>query len=730
MSLEFFDKFSFDGFENPWRLILTFVLVLVYIVFSYRGLKPLTGAKRFILFTLRIIVIIFAVIILGEISIKKFIYARERGEVAVMIDTSRSMSMRSGDHSLTRLDAIKEHLRNNRGPFEELKNNYNLVFYSFSNDVEKIAESSINELKPTGNETDILTALNAALQKLERLSAVLLFSDGVDTEGLEHGLSDFKFPVSIFTFSPGSGTQKDVGLKNLLSSGFALNRERYELSFDITMRGWKQLDVPITLKDENAVIKTLRVNLKNGETKKVKMEFIPQKVGKQLFTIEVPVFTGDIYKENNRINFIVNVMRDRLRVLLLSGKPHWDLRFLRQILKTSPWIDLVNFNILRTPFDLANIPESELSLIPFPADEIFREGLDAFDVFIMQNFDPSQFVPESFLRNVVDFVKNGGGLAIVGGTLLSKANFYLSTEMSEVVPVNEGGRDTSGKYNIIPSPDTLNHPVNRFFLKNKELPSIDFINSVRGIKSWSTVLAETEGTRIPVVIAGNFGRGKVLAVLTNSFWRLAFSPEQKKATSDAYIDFWLNALRWLSGGAGESNILIEPVKNNFYSGEKVKLNVKALNKKYLPFKNSSVEIKVVNIDDGRIVFNKELKGSTGEELVEFNINEDGTYRVILQVSEGNRIIDGTESKIVIKNRKGEMETPFTNDELLRELADKTGGKFFNLTDNVKKIKIKEKSLPAFKEDKKSPLWNSFFIYLCTIIFLSLEWYLRRRWGLR
>lgn len=728
--MEFLHRFSFDAFENPLRLILTFVFVLVYIVFSYRGVKPLNGSKKFILFILRIIVIIFIILISAEFSIKKLIYAKEKTEITVLIDTSKSMSIKSGNPVLIRLDAVKEYLRNNHELFENLKRNYNLIFYSFNKDVEKISESAINGIKPAGNGTDIFKALNTSVQKSEHLSAVLLFSDGRDTEGLQHGLSDFKFPVQIFSFSPGSGTQKDVGLKNLSSSGFALNREKYELSFEITMRGWKQLDVPVTLKGENSVIKTERVNLKDGETKTIRMEFTPQKVGKQLFTIETPVFTGDDYPENNRVNFIVNVLGDRLRVLLISGKPHWDLRFLRQVLKTSPWIDLVNFNILRTPFDLVNIPEIELSLIPFPADEIFREGLDSFDVFIMQNFDPSQFVPSAYLRNVSQFVKNGGGLAIIGGTLLSRANFYLSTEMAETIPVNGGGRDTSGKYQIMPSSDTLNHPVNRFFLKYKQLPSIDFINGVHGIKSWATVLAETEKSGIPIVVAGNFGRGKILAVLTNSFWRLAFSPEQKTATSDAYVDFWLNALRWLSGEPDKSNILIESAKDSFDSGENIKLNVRTLNKKYLPVKNSSVEIKVVDIDDGKTVFNKKWKSRGGEELVEFNIDEEGLYNTILQVSEGNKITDRTESKIVVKNRKGEMDSAFTNDKLLKELSDKTGGEFFELSDMVKKIEIKKKTLPAFGEEKKRPLWSSFFIYLCTIIFLSLEWYLRRRWGLR
>ncbi len=728
--MEFFYKISFDGFESPLRLILTSIFVFLYIIFSYRGVRPLKGSKRVIISVMRTIIIIFVILISGEVSIKRLIYAKEKTDVAVLIDTSKSMSMKSGEPAITRLDAVKKFLKDNHELIDNIKNNHNLAFYSFDRDAKKISEGEIDALRPSGDGTDIGKAVDMVLQKSGSLSAVLLFSDGVDTEGFERILADFKFPASIFAFSPGSGAERDIGLKNLSSSGFALNREKYELSFEITMKGWKEIEVPVTLKGENSVIKTERVNLKDGETKGVRMEFTPLRVGKQLFTIEIPVFTGDDYPQNNRISFILNVLRDRLRLLLLSGKPHWDLRFLRQILKTSPWVDLVNFNILRTPFDLVNIPEIELSLIPFPADEIFREGLDSFDVFIMQNFDPAQFVPPSYLRNVSDFVKKGGGLAVIGGTLSSRANFYLSSEMGEAVPLQALSSDLSGRYHLRPSPDAMNHPLNRFFKKYKRLPPIDFVNAVEGVKSWATVLAETEEGHLPVIVAGNFGKGKVLAVLTNSLWQLAFSPEGRGTTSDAYVDFWLSALRWLSGEPDESNVLIESAKDTFDSGEEVRLNVRVLNKKYMPIRDNPLSIKVLNVEDGEIAYRKEWKGKGPEEVVEFSIDKEGAYNVTMEVHEGDKVIDRAESKLIVKSRRGEMESPFTNDELLKELAQRTGGKFFKLTERVKDIDIKSKNRILTGTEKKRPLWNSPYIYLTTIILFSLEWHLRRRWGLR
>ena len=84
--------------------------------------------------------------------------------------------------------------------------------------------------------------------------------------------------------------------------------------------------------------------------------------------------------ENNERAVLVRVTRDKLRVLLLCGAPTWDTRFLRAFLKADPSIDLITFFILRTSSDLTMASPEELSLIPFPTDELFREHLDSFDI--------------------------------------------------------------------------------------------------------------------------------------------------------------------------------------------------------------------------------------------------------------------------------------------------------------------------------------------------------------
>ena len=137
--------------------------------------------------------------------------------------------------------------------------------------------------------------------------------------------------------------------------------------------------------------------------------------------MRVPVDPEERIVQNNRLDFTLKVIRDRLRVLQVSGHPSWDERFLRQLLKENPSVDLISFFILRTPTDQSGAPSSELSLIPFPTRQLFTEELHTFDIVIFQDFDYLPYNMSHYLGNIRDFVKDaGGGFLMIGVTELSQ----------------------------------------------------------------------------------------------------------------------------------------------------------------------------------------------------------------------------------------------------------------------------------------------------------------------
>ena len=120
----------------------------------------------------------------------------------------------------------------------------------------------------------------------------------------------------------------------------------------------------------------------DASEEKVSFDWVPDQPGTFVFQIATPVLHGEALASNNAQLFTVKVIRDRVRVLHVCGRPSWDERFLRAMLRRDPNVDLVSFYILRTETDEQPWNRNELSLIPFPQYEIFEEQLHSFDLVI------------------------------------------------------------------------------------------------------------------------------------------------------------------------------------------------------------------------------------------------------------------------------------------------------------------------------------------------------------
>ncbi len=124
---------------------------------------------------------------------------------------------------------------------------------------------------------------------------------------------------------------------------------------------------------------------------------------------------GDAIPDNDRRLVTFHVARERVRVLHVAGRPTNDMRALRQWLKSDASVDVVAFFILRTLTDDARASQNDLSLIPFPVDELFTEHLPSFDAVVLQDFDAQPYGLVKYLPNLARYVRGGGGLVMVGG---------------------------------------------------------------------------------------------------------------------------------------------------------------------------------------------------------------------------------------------------------------------------------------------------------------------------
>ncbi|WP_299355523.1 hypothetical protein [uncultured Shimia sp.] len=177
--------------------------------------------------------------------------------------------------------------------------------------------------------------------------------------------------------------------------------------------------------------------------------------GRNVIQFTVPASEGEITDRNNAALVQINGVRDRLRVLLVSGEPHPGGRTWRNLLKSDASVDLVHFTILRPPEKQDGVPVSELSLIAFPTRELFMEKIEDFDLIIFDRYQRRGILPSLYLDNVVQYVRNGGAVLVSAGPDFASADSLYRSPLSEVLPAKPTARVLDQGY--VPEITDLGH---------------------------------------------------------------------------------------------------------------------------------------------------------------------------------------------------------------------------------------------------------------------------------
>ena len=168
---------------------------------------------------------------------------------------------------------------------------------------------------------------------------------------------------------------------------------------------------------------------------------------------------GELTTRNNDAVVQINGVRDRLRVLLVSGEPHAGERTWRNLLKSDPGVDLVHFTILRPPEKQDGVPVAELSLIAFPTQELFIDKIDEFDLIIFDRYGERGILPSAYFRNIRDYVLKGGAVLVAAGPEYATVESLWQTDLADILPARPTGRVLAEPFLPRPTELGLRHPV-------------------------------------------------------------------------------------------------------------------------------------------------------------------------------------------------------------------------------------------------------------------------------
>ena len=181
--------------------------------------------------------------------------------------------------------------------------------------------------------------------------------------------------------------------------------------------------------------------------------------GRNVIQFSIPTEEGELTSRNNTALIQINGVRDRLRVLLVSGEPHAGGRTWRNLLKSDSSVDLVHFTILRPPEKEDGVPVNELSLIAFPTRELFLEKIEDFDLIIFDRYKRRGILPLLYLENVVDYVRNGGAVLIAAGPDFAGAESIFRSPLEYIIPAAPTARVIKDRFVPTVTELGLRHPV-------------------------------------------------------------------------------------------------------------------------------------------------------------------------------------------------------------------------------------------------------------------------------
>ncbi|MEE2900698.1 MAG: glutamine amidotransferase [Myxococcota bacterium] len=742
---------------NDWKLSLAsaisteariaFAIFAIFaVVAAATGLSRLKIKHRFIVLTLRTLSALTILILILMPVIELRAVSKVRSRIAVYVDDSKSMSLatRKG----TRLQAVQSHLSQNAATLNELSQRA-LVEKAYFSDRTRAVDTLLQPIDPKGKETNIAGLFSDLSQNSSGrdLGAVLIYSDGTDTTGLTVERATklakaLEVPIYTFGFS-GASSSADLAISRIVGDDFAFVHNTVAIDVDLEQRGLRLSSTMVSLKKDGQIVATKEAVFDATGKSRVSFEFKPREIGKLAYEVSVPVQEGEAVEINNSRSLVLKVIRDRIRVLQVAGRPSWDERFLRELLKRNPNIDLISFFILRTPTDTQRASQDELALIPFPVNELFTKELETFDVVIYQNFNYRPYRMAHYLRNIQEYVLGGGSFLMIGGDQSFDDGFYAGTPLASVLPVRLSGMRSWDPTEYRPrlTEQGRDHPITQIGEPGEpkesvfaRLPKLAGSNVSLGLMPQAQALLAHPSLpgNPPIVSVRDVGKGRTMAVNTDSMWFWRFGAAADEGSGREFDRFWSQSLRWLIKDPELARVRLSTGRSVHAVGEDVKAEATVVGVDYRGTSNAVIETELIRQDPGEERVLKRMTTKTNDEgkaIVNLGRLEAGGYRLRTTAYQEGVKLGESEEPLVVEAAESELQAPFPRPDILKALAESSGGKYQEVSERLPKVSIKQPNRIEVNRTEQVPIWDTTLCLVLLIGLLGAEWWLRRRWGL-
>ena len=371
----------------------------------------------------------------------------------------------------------------------------------------------------------LMTALGQALaeEPRARIAGIVLLTDG----RLHDLAATPDVPAPVHTLLTGQPDDWDRRLVVKNAPSFAILGEEVLLTIRVENQGAlpqsEAGQVPLTIAIDGGT--PLEFMVPVGEDLDLPVT-LPHG-GMNVLQFQTPVIEGELTDRNNAAVVQINGVRDRLRVLLVSGEPHAGERTWRNLLKSDSSVDLVHFTILRPPEKQDGVPVDELSLIAFPTRELFLEKIDEFDLIVFDRYKRRGILPSLYLDNIRQYVEAGGAVLIAAGPDFASADSLFRSPLGDIMPATPTARVLEEGYKPRLTDVGQKHPVTEG-LERFAPASTEEEGEGPGWGRWFRIIdVETVGDAAtvmqgpgdrPLLVLDRVGEGRIALLASDHAW--------------------------------------------------------------------------------------------------------------------------------------------------------------------------------------------------------------------
>ena len=367
-----------------------------------------------------------------------------------------------------------------------------------------------------GDGTKLFAALSATLADVppERVAGAIMITDGrVHDVPLPQHLG---FDAPVHALITGRDDERDRRVALTATPRFGIVGQRQTIGFRVMDEGIPNgARVSVTIRRDGTVVANTVVTA--GVEERVQVEITH--AGANIVEIEAAPLEGELTLLNNRAALTVEGVREKLRVLLVSGEPHAGERTWRNLLKSDANVDLVHFTILRPPEKQDCTPINELSLIAFPTRELFQQKIREFHLIIFDRYAQQGVLPLIYFDNIVEYVRAGGALLIAAGPDYAGRHSVWRTPLEAILPATPTGNITEVAFHAGLTDEGRRHPVTRALPGSQSTPPqwSRFFRLIDAQTSNGTALMNGPNNQ-PLLVLSRHGEGRVALLLSDHIW--------------------------------------------------------------------------------------------------------------------------------------------------------------------------------------------------------------------